>query len=665
MSAQQIACPACSSPVHFRSSLTLYASCPSCRALLLRKDAQLEKIGEVGDIHPDGSILRLGSQGVCEGVAFYIVGRMQLKVVGAKIVGYWNEWCAHFSDGRLGWVGEAQGQFLVSFIETIKDDRLKRIKASDAQTGNAITIDNTPFIVTSSGVAEAGGFEGELPFYSEEGYLCSYADLSTSTNRAGTIDFSDHEPVLYLGRWYNFDQLSWTNLRGTEPEGQAFSESSALLQKLTCKGCGASFELKNPGVSQSLACEYCGTVTDLQSGAHETIFKSVKKLENIGATIKLGTSMKFGFDPNTPYECIGFIQKSTHVDGYTYRWKEYLLYHRLKGYRWLVENNGHWLYLETMRELPQDPAGLPVDDPVQNGVLKDGFLYQHYQSCKANVDIAAGEFYFQVEKGQQAVCRDYVCPPNILSLEVSDELNWSKGFYISYEDIQQAAALTTPLTAPVGIAPCQPNPYDSWNARNWTVVKALAAVGLVALCILSFVSGTPTWKQDMVYRQYEAERSQVFPIEMKGGTRNLELEVGVGPEFENRWAFFHLSLINLTTKEALDCGVQVDRFQGSGPKKVSSMLPTVADGQYLLRVEPQTGTGEAPDSNGAVPPAGVQSPTVFTYQIKIFRNVPQWSFFFYFVLAVMLPPLWWSYRSSQFETLRWSDSDHAEDEDDE
>jgi hypothetical protein len=667
MSAQQIACPACSSPVHFRSSLTLYASCPSCRALLLRKDAQLEKIGEVGDLHPDGSILRLGSQGVCEGVAFYIVGRMQLKVVGNSrdAVGYWNEWCAHFSDGRLGWIGEAQGQFFVSFIDDSRAAPIKKLTSKDATTGRAVTIDNVAYIVTSSGVAEAGGLEGELPFFSEEGFLCCYADLSSTTSRAATIDFSDGEPVLYLGRWYEFDDLKWTNLRGTEPDGQAFSESSALLQKLTCKGCGASFELKNPGVSQSLACEYCGTVTDLQSGSHERLFKSLKKLENIGATLKLGTIMKFGFDANTPFECIGFIQKSTRVDGYEYRWKEYLLFHRYKGYRWLVESNGHWLFVETMRELPQDSVGLPVDDPVHHPVLKDGQLYRHFQSCKANVDIAAGEFYYQVTKGQQSVCRDYVSPPYLLSLEVSDELNWSKGTYISYEEIQSAASLTTPLAEPAGIGPSQPNPYDAWNGKNWKLVKILAAVGFVALCMLSMVSRTPTWKQDLVYRQYELERSQVFPIQMTGRTRNLELEVAVGPEFQDRWAFFHLSLINLTTQEALDCGAQVDRFQGRGGKRATSMLPSVAPGQYLLRVEPQSGTGEMPDKNGTQPLEGVQSPTVFTYQLKIYRDVPQWSFFFYFLLAISLPPLWWSYRSSQFETKRWSESDHAQDEDDE
>lgn len=657
MSALQIACPSCGASVFFRAQHTLYAACPSCRALLIRRDAVVEKIGEAGEIFPDDSILQIGSQGSYRGTSFYIVGRMQVELIDEnnKTVGYWSEWCAHFSDGKLGWVGEAQGDYFVSFARPLKETPPTPLP------GDPFVFENHHFVVTSQSKAHVSGFEGELPFVSRQGYTLFFADLSSGSSNGATLDISDSdEPILYLGEWCKFEELNWTNLASGEPSGDGLNLPNQNVKKITCRGCGASLEIKLQGLSQSLACEYCGGITDALNEDYYRIFSEQQAKDKLPATLKLGLKMTLPMEPKAEFEVIGNLQKEVVVDGLTYKWFEYLLFNRLAGFRWLVETEGHWIFMRGCRQIPTNSKGVPYGDPVESPVVFKGRVYDHFQTSKPSVELAAGEFYWKIRRGYKVVCRDYICPPYILSVEISDEINWTEGEYVPHQVIAEAAKLSE-LRQPSGVASCQTNPYDASNSKNWKAFALLGLGGFLGLNLVGHLSRTPVFDQSIAYRRYDKERSKIFPVTLDGRTRNLQLEVEADHQFDNRWAFFQLTLINEETKSGLDCGVQLDRTERGGVRKGHSLLPAVAPGKYLLRVEPQTGVGEVPEANGTEPPAGQESPIVFNYNVRIRRDVPQWGFYWAFLFAIGLPPLWWSYRASNFETRRWSESDHAED----
>jgi hypothetical protein len=178
-------------------------------------------------------------------------------------------------------------------------------------------------------------------------------------------------------------------------------------------------------------------------------------------------------------------------------------------------------------------------------------------------------------------------------------------------------------------------------------------------------STKPVFHQDLTYHLYEPERSQVFPLELTGRTSNLKLKVSTG--FENRWAFFQLTLINEATRLALDCGTTVSYYKEGGETyghhTGESLLPMVPPGSYLLRIEPQTGTGEQAEPNGPPPKLGDTTPIVFAYSVDAYRDTPLWGFYLGFCGLLLIPPLWVTYRSGQFETRRWAESDHAPEED--
>src|SRR5262245_19813359 len=104
-------CPACGAAASFSTSISLFAVCPSCRSLVMRKELDLEALGKVAQLQADGTPLQIGTRGAYRGAPFKAVGRVQMRMP----VGFWNEWALVFDDGRQGWLGEAQGTYAVSF----------------------------------------------------------------------------------------------------------------------------------------------------------------------------------------------------------------------------------------------------------------------------------------------------------------------------------------------------------------------------------------------------------------------------------------------------------------------------------------------------------------------------------------------------------------------
>src|SRR5919199_4190383 len=108
----QASCPACGAQVLFKTGSSVVVVCESCNSVVARTDRGIEDVGKVADVVESGSPLEVGLRGVYLGVAFELTGRAQL---GHAAGGFWDEWYAHFEDGRWGWLAEAQGRFYLTF----------------------------------------------------------------------------------------------------------------------------------------------------------------------------------------------------------------------------------------------------------------------------------------------------------------------------------------------------------------------------------------------------------------------------------------------------------------------------------------------------------------------------------------------------------------------
>ena len=209
MSERLANCPNCGAPVKFLWSSAVQTTCEYCHSILVRRDVNLERVGDVADRPPDSSPLQISSEGIYDGKAFVVVGRILYEYEQ----GGWNEWHLVFNDGKSGWLSDAQLEYDVSF-QTAAPRPLPR--AGSLVCGNEFAWPRATYTVTSLTRAHYRGVEGELPFEYWDKQDVLFADLRTSDGRFGTIDYSDETPLLFLGESVEFDSLKLKNLREFE-----------------------------------------------------------------------------------------------------------------------------------------------------------------------------------------------------------------------------------------------------------------------------------------------------------------------------------------------------------------------------------------------------------------------------------------------------------------
>lgn len=203
---RELACPSCGAPVTFTSAHSLLAVCGHCRASLIRRDLDVEQVGTMAALLEDATPLQLGAEGVWRGVHFAVVGRLQVRWAD----GGWNEWHCVFDDGRTGWLGEAAGEYALSFLATVPEP----LPAWESlRPGARVTLGGTAYEVTDVREAEVVGGEGELPFRTEAGWKTATADLRTASARFATLDYSDGAPRLYAGEIVELAALRLSGLR--------------------------------------------------------------------------------------------------------------------------------------------------------------------------------------------------------------------------------------------------------------------------------------------------------------------------------------------------------------------------------------------------------------------------------------------------------------------
>ncbi len=202
-------CPNCGAPVEFVWSSSIQTVCPFCKSILVRTDVDLKKVGQVADLPPDSSPIQIATEGAYRHKPFRVIGR----IIYEYEQGTWNEWHVIFSDSTSGWLSDAQSDYAVSTLCANPG----RLPAADAvRLGQTYSWAGTSFEVTCLTRARYRGVEGELPFEYWDKDEALFADLESSTGRFATIDFSDAQPVLYLGESVAFADLQLKNLKRFE-----------------------------------------------------------------------------------------------------------------------------------------------------------------------------------------------------------------------------------------------------------------------------------------------------------------------------------------------------------------------------------------------------------------------------------------------------------------
>ncbi len=203
-------CPSCSAPIEFKNARSVAAVCEYCDTTVARADAggALEDLGKVSHVVDNGSPIQVGARGTCFGVEFTVLGLLQVE----HETGFWNEWYLEWADRRTGWLGEALGQYLVTFPG--KDGQPEIVPPFDKlAVGQRVFLGSKRYVVSEVRRARATGTQGETPFVVTEGYELPYADLRRSDDGFATIDYSEELPLAFTGRCVRWKDLAMRGYR--------------------------------------------------------------------------------------------------------------------------------------------------------------------------------------------------------------------------------------------------------------------------------------------------------------------------------------------------------------------------------------------------------------------------------------------------------------------
>ncbi len=413
------------------------------------------------------------------------------------------------------------------------------------------------------------------------------------------------------------------------------------VRSLNCPGCGATLTLRAFGQAVTIVCDHCHSILDAQDPRLAILQKFTAVVGEDPPLIPLGTRGKIR---GTDYEAVGFQRRTIHVDGIPYSWHEHVLFNPYKGFRYLTEYNGHWNDTSILRSLPT------VNGDVVSYL---GETYRHFQTAKAGTSFVLGEFPWQVRVGESSDVSDYVSPPRVISSEqTGKEITWSMGEYISGRDVWKAFNLHGDPPERIGVYENQPSPLSADTNAIW-----LAFVGFLVAVVVMFIAFESFARHEQVlYGDYSfdsnvrGEASFVTDaFELKGRTSDLELTTT--SNLNNNWIYLNYALINQDTGQAYDFGREVSYYHGydsdgswtEGGHTDKVAIPSVPPGNYYLRVEPESDIGHG----------------TISYSILVNRDVPQASFFGIALLALLVPAGFITWRSINFEHLRWAESDYG------
>ncbi|MBX3251577.1 MAG: DUF4178 domain-containing protein [Myxococcales bacterium] len=638
MGVRQAPCPNCGGPIEIKLGSSYALVCPHCRFSVVRTDRDLQSIGKVSDLVPTSPELALGDRAYL-GQA----GNTEELVVGGRVQldhgrGPWDEfYVSSTRTGVWGWLAKAQGRWYLTSPYALPAPVPAWQQLSAGAQGAFIPGIPTVWSVAEQGTSATLSAEGELPFPVRGGERGWYVDLEGPGGAFATIDYGDgsRAPTVYVGNVVAPDALRLDRAGG--PRVVEKVDAS----RLRCPQCGAPVPLTVPEEAERAGCGHCGALLDWRQGNFE-IVAAMEKARR-AAWIPVGAEGTLFGEKLT---CIGVMERSTWSHGEEFRWTEYLLHvDGQGGYRWLMEDNGHWTWLS-----PMSSGDVAVQ---MSRVRFAGKDYRIFSGQNVTVRSVVGEFYWKVEAGETTYTRDYIAPPLMVSEERGDnEVNWTAGRYVEPREIQKAFGLErTPPRSGVGF--CQPNPHS--------VAKASLVAGLLLplLCVLFIffelagdrprvaslgltvppVAGEPT----------SPVISTSDPFRVDRGPTTLALDLRTNAD--NQYVGVEAALLEQTTGDVRHFFLETGYFRGhdgeswsEGSQSAVAYVDRVPPGTYVLQLQPMwEASPQRGGPNGLVPPA-------VAVDVRAHERSPM---LFLIALGLLLLPFFWVLiRRGMFEAKR-------------
>jgi hypothetical protein len=412
------------------------------------------------------------------------------------------------------------------------------------------------------------------------------------------------------------------------------------VDSLACPNCGAPLTVRSMGRAVTIVCDHCHFILDAKDPRLRILQRFEAALEQEVPLIPLGSRGKWR---GANYEVIGFQSRTMVVDDLTYSWREYLLFNPYKGFRYLTEYNGHWNDASTVTALPEVEA---------DSAKYLGKKYKQFQTCTAKTTFALGEFPWQLRVDDSVEVTDYIAPPYVLSSETTgSETTWTLGEYVYGADIWKAFNLVGLAPTPVGVYENQPSELRASAGQIWfTFAGLFTAIFVMFTANQIFSQQKQAFQAAYLFSPSSATEPSFVTPEFALTGRTSSVAVRTYAEVSNQWLYLSYALIDEDTGKAYDFGREVSYYSGfdsdgrweEGSQVDRVVLPSIPPGRYYLRIEPESDAKPGP----------------LRYAVTVTRDVPVPGIYLVALAALLLPALVISWRTYNFEQMRWAESDH-------
>ena len=419
-------CPGCGAPIEFRSAQSTHAVCPYCQSTVVRSGDTLARVGKMAELFDDFSPLQMHAEGVFEGQHFTLLGRLQYHYSQ----GTWTEWHAMLDDGSTAFLSEDNGAYV--FTRTLPASTIRKVPpAEQFRVGASTAINGKTYSVASSQTVSLLSAQGELPHLPALGTPFDMVELRSAEGEVLSVDYSPllggGVAELSQGRAVQLDDLQLTGLKDESVKDEKGG------QQFNCPHCGAPVTVTLAS-SKSITCPSCNSLIDLSQGVGAAL-KSAMQDEPVSLLIALGS---VGQLQGASWQVIGFQHRTGHEpddEDEAFEWDEYLLYNRKLGFSFLVDAEDGW-------SLVKPVTGAPAYKKGTNSATYLSTTYQLLSSYAAETTYVAGEFYWQVTRGEKSFNRDFASGKSLLSQEESkSEITWSSGSKLDGDVVAKAFKL--------------------------------------------------------------------------------------------------------------------------------------------------------------------------------------------------------------------------------
>ena len=423
------------------------------------------------------------------------------------------------------------------------------------------------------------------------------------------------------------------------------------LRALKCTQCGGSIELRGGHNVRSIVCQYCGSCLDAKDE-----FKLLHKFVNNKRPympIKIGASGKLR---GVMFTVIGALQYEEREEGEVYHWLEYLMFSPTHGYVYLCYEDGHWVLVHEVKDLPETPVELFSPRKTKFKVRDKSFKV--FESSGAQISYVEGELTWLAKQGEKIMYLDAVCPPYMYSIEQrGSEQEFFWGEYISPAEMNEAFRIEN--IEPASVFCCQPmlvSPlFEAFS-------KGALAASVLALIMYFMISsnGRTVFQQNFTNQLFaDGETSKEFKVDSPGTLYGITVQT---PNLKNAWSFFDVRVVDrdetnqlFTMPTALSYyeGYEDGEYWSEGETEVVSYFRVPETGEFKLAVDGEGGTGEEPAPNFSLGNVGVT--------IRKGVRLGHYTLIWFVVCLLLAAP--YAIRYLRFEQARWHSDDDDEDDD--